>query len=84
MGKKEHTAKYEGKLREKGVVRGPRLTAEASDQLRRLCYLHRMTPMAMASKIIMQYQAPENASPAEVHGLSLLEVREFERHGAKV
>ena len=53
MARTEHNTAYEARQRAKGMVRGPRITAAAADELHRLSYLHRLTPSQVVSSLIL-------------------------------
>lgn len=69
MARPQDNAKWEAKQREAGWVRGPRITADASERLRDLAYRHRLTPAQVVSRLLLDiplgYDLPSGFSESE-------------------
>lgn len=53
MAEREHNQRYEAKKKAEGWVRGPRITADAAEQLRILAFRHRLTPAKVVSRLLL-------------------------------
>ena len=53
MATKPENARYEAKRKAEGWVRGPRITADAAEQLRVLAYRNRLTPAEVVSRLLL-------------------------------
>ena len=89
MATKPENARYEARKRDQGWVRGPRITADAAEQLRGLAYRHRLTPSEVVSRLLLEVPLASDA-PAfgardpradfqRQQGFSDIEMRELER-----
>ena len=76
MGTKPENARYEAKRRTEGWVRGPRITHDASEQLRILAFRHRLTPSEVVTRLLLEIPLGSDANPM---GLSEPERAEYER-----
>ena len=54
MATKPENARYEAKRKAEGWVRGPRITADAAEQLRVLAHRHRLTPAEVVSRLLLE------------------------------
>lgn len=53
MARPQDNARWEAKQREAGWVRGPRITADASERLRELAFEYRLTPAQVVSRLLL-------------------------------
>lgn len=53
MSTREDNQRYEAKKKAEGWVRGPRITADAAEQLRILAFRHRLTPADVVSRLLV-------------------------------
>lgn len=53
MAAREHNQRYEAKKKAEGWVRGPRITADAAEQLRILAFRHRLPPAEVVSRLLL-------------------------------
>ena len=78
-----HQARYEAKKRSAGFVRGPRITADASERLHALAYRHRLTPCEVVSRLLLDMPLDGELGASALwqrrEGLSDIEMREVER-----
>lgn len=92
MATRAENVRYEAKRRSEGWVRGPRITADAAEQLRILAHRHRLTPSEVVSRLLLQVPL-ESDAPAfgardaraefqRQQGFSDIEMRDLERMGA--
>ena len=95
MGTKPENSRYEARRRIEGWVRGPRITHDASEQLRILAYRHRLTPSEVVTRLLLSVPlgADVPATPLAMaecehrrraefqrqHGFSDSEMRDIER-----
>lgn len=68
----------EDKRKAAGWRRGPRITDEASEALRELCYRHKLPPSEVVSRLILG-DLPPLAVPGVPVGLSEAELVYFQR-----
>jgi len=73
--------RYEARQREKGYVRGPRITGDAAERLRTLAFIHGLTPCEVVSRLLLgESLGTASLSVVEnLHGFSEAEARDFAR-----
>jgi hypothetical protein len=78
-----HQARYEAKKRAAGFVRGPRITADASERLHALAYRYKLTPCEVVSRLLLDMPLDGEHGASVLwqrrEGLSDVEMREVER-----
>ena len=82
MATKPENARYEARQRAIGLVRGPRITAEASEALRFLSAYIGKEPREIVSELIVREWRESNTAVAHAmreHRMSECEAREFVR-----
>lgn len=81
MSQSADNRRYEARQREKGYVRGPRITGDAAERLRTLSFIHSLTPCEVVSRLLLgESLGTANLSVVEnLHGFSASEARDFER-----
>ena len=84
MARPQDNARYEAKQKANGWVRGPRISADAAEQLRELAHTHRLTPAQVVTRLILQVPLGDtqvDARSFDSHGFSAQEQRDWEERG---